>query len=135
MAETIVDKDGYAYASYNAAEIDSWSFADFASQVFLDNEAKGFHKADKTVTGDLMLMVTELVEAFEEHRDGHSPDEVYFVEDKYGVKKPEGIPIEIADAVIRILHFVSLHNIDLAAALATKLNYNRTRPYKHDKNF
>jgi NTP pyrophosphatase (non-canonical NTP hydrolase) len=83
-------------------------------------------KTDTTVGDRLMLMVTELAEAMEEHRTGHAPNEVYDHD-----FKPEGIPIELADVIIRIADFCGLYKIDLEAALTTKLAFNQGRPYRH----
>jgi NTP pyrophosphatase (non-canonical NTP hydrolase) len=45
--------------------------------------------------------------------------------------KPEGIPSELADAIIRILDIAAFHGIDIAHAVADKMAYNETRPYRH----
>jgi NTP pyrophosphatase (non-canonical NTP hydrolase) len=76
----------------------------------------------------LMLMVTELAEAMEELRDGHAPHEIYFKGDK-----PEGVPVELADTIIRICDFAGRHGIKLDEAVALKMKYNETRPYKHGR--
>lgn len=45
--------------------------------------------------------------------------------------KPCGIPSELADIVIRIMHFSHRHGIDLGKAMREKMAYNETRPFKH----
>ena len=45
--------------------------------------------------------------------------------------KPEGVPSELADIVIRALDFADLHDIDLGAAIEGKLAYNVTRGHRH----
>ena len=45
--------------------------------------------------------------------------------------KPCGIPSEIADVVIRALHFSGKHAIDIEGVIAEKMTYNETRPFKH----
>jgi hypothetical protein len=45
--------------------------------------------------------------------------------------KPCGIPSELADVIIRILHFAGKHNIDIEQAVREKMHYNETRPFKH----
>lgn len=79
----------------------------------------------------MLLIVSEISEALEEFRDGRGLTEVYFNPDK--PTKPEGIPIELADAVIRILEYAESNGIDLENALELKMEYNRTRTFKHGK--
>lgn len=84
-----------------------------------------------TIASHLMLMVSEFAEALEEIRDGHAPDEVYYNPEK--PDKPEGFPIELADAIIRIADTSEWLGIDLDQAVRIKEQYNATRPYKHGK--
>jgi NTP pyrophosphatase (non-canonical NTP hydrolase) len=95
------------------------------------NNAKdhGWHDEPRTVGDLIALMHSELSEALEEHRNGKLPTEIYYNSDK--PDKPEGIPIELADCVIRIFDFCGLHGIDLQEALNIKMQYNTTRPYRH----
>ena len=88
---------------------------------------------DRTVGDLLLLMVTEIAEAYEEYRNHHEPTEIYFNYDihDHKIDKPEGIPIELADAVIRILSFCARFDIDLEAAVLQKMAYNETRPFRH----
>ena len=83
----------------------------------------------------LLLVISEIVEALEEFRAGHALQEVYFpISDAHLPKlkdKPEGIPIELADAVIRIFAFCESNSIDLEEAIRTKNAYNETRPWRH----
>jgi NTP pyrophosphatase (non-canonical NTP hydrolase) len=45
--------------------------------------------------------------------------------------KPEGIPSELADILIRVLDVCGFHQIDIAGAVADKMAYNETRAYRH----
>jgi len=45
--------------------------------------------------------------------------------------KPEGLPIELADVVIRVLDLAGYLGIDLQDAIAVKHQYNKTRSYRH----
>ena len=75
----------------------------------------------------MMLVVSELAEAFEHYRDGHDFQEVWIKESG----APDGIPIEIADAIIRLLDFCADQKIDIDRALHEKAEFNRTRPFRH----
>ncbi len=91
---------------------------------------RGF--ADPTKPRDvpkmLMLIVSELAEAMEEDRNGRAPDEIYT---RDGSQKPEGVPVEIADAFIRIADFAAEYGIDLEAVVRRKMEYNASRPHMH----
>lgn len=76
----------------------------------------------------LMLMVGEVNEGHDEIRNGKGVREVYYNPNK---DKPEGLPTELADAVIRIADFCESEGIDLEAAIQLKLAYNRSRGFKH----
>lgn len=75
---------------------------------------------------ELALIITEASEAIEEVRNGRAADEVYF-----SGGKPEGVPTELADIVIRALDFADKRGIDLDAEIDRKLTYNATRGYRH----
>jgi len=87
---------------------------------------KGWHDKPRTLGDFLMLMVSELAEALEEYRNGKDIDEVYLVDGK-----PEGVPVEIADVLIRIFDFCGYHDIDIEQVTLDKMEYNGMRPYRH----
>jgi hypothetical protein len=95
------------------------------------------HGFDSKVPGDnpaafgekMALIHSEISEALEEFRNGRALAEVYDSDEDS--RKPEGVPIELADAVIRILDFCAANDIDLAHAIELKLAYNRIRPFRH----
>lgn len=82
-----------------------------------------------------MLMGGEIDEAYNETRDGHDVTEIYYKVDSLGFQKPEGVPVELADCVIRIMHWFEINGLNLNDVIVKKLRYNRTRPYKHGKKF
>jgi NTP pyrophosphatase (non-canonical NTP hydrolase) len=92
---------------------------------------KGWWDDDSADTNNfgmkLMLMVSELSEALEEYRHGRALTEIWYGESG----KPEGIPVELADVMIRIFDLCGHHNIPLVKALVEKLAYNKTREYRH----
>lgn len=87
---------------------------------------KGWHDEERTIPELLCLVHSELSEALEDYRNGFPIQEIRIVSGK-----PEGLPIELADAVIRIADMCGAYGIDLAEAIMTKLEYNRTRDYRH----
>jgi NTP pyrophosphatase (non-canonical NTP hydrolase) len=75
-------------------------------------------------TGEvLMLMVTELAEAMEAHRDGNPESEKI-----PGFSKMEE---ELVDVIIRLLDFAGGTGLDIEGALSAKMAYNEGRPYRH----
>ena len=92
--------------------------------------------------GDLVaLMHSELSEALEEYRAdrGMVWHKVEEIKARYpgesDVKlvscKPEGIAVELADCIIRILDWMGKEGVDMEAVIREKMDYNRTRPYRH----
>jgi hypothetical protein len=49
--------------------------------------------------------------------------------------KPEGVAVELADCIIRILDYCGRKGIDIDAIVRLKHEYNKRRPYKHGKEF
>ena len=96
----------------------------------------------------IALIHSELSEALEEMRAGNKirPGNpvpmVYYSGGGYVASaptkcclKPEGVAIELADAVIRIADLCGHMGIDLDAAITLKMEYNEGRPFKHGKLF
>lgn len=96
----------------------------------------------------LMLAVSELAEALEEHRDGN-PAVWYRHEGRCPksrrwrwrqrrctcTPKPEGIAVELADCIIRCLDTLHSLGVDIDHVVAEKMAYNATRPFKHGKAY
>ena len=96
----------------------------FINEVHNNAVDHGWHDAYKSFGDFIALMHTELSESFEEHRNNRSM--VYIVDGK-----PEGIAVELADCVLRILDWAGLMGVDMASILMMKHEYNKTRAYKH----
>lgn len=101
---------------------------EFCLKAYQNSLDHGFYDKPPTFLERMALIHSEVSEAAEEHRKGMANDHVY-----YENGKPEGIPIELADALIRIADFCGRNNIDLEKAIETKHEYNVGRPYKHGK--
>lgn len=88
---------------------------------------KGWYDNDNTnLPEKLMLCVCELSEAMEEYRNHKQIDQIYFIDGK-----PEGIPIELADVLIRIFDLCGRYEIDIEKAVKLKMGYNKIRGYRH----
>jgi NTP pyrophosphatase (non-canonical NTP hydrolase) len=72
----------------------------------------------------LALIHAEVSEAVVAVRDGDMA-----VRFDAATGKPEGLPIELADIVMRIADFAEALRINLTAAVATKMEFNRTVSY------
>ena len=131
----------------------------FAAAVHENAVAHGWWEEERGLPEVLMLCVSELAEALEEFRSGRPM--LYYpcnagglcVDDRAGEnvtcgsrtynpdnpetpctarsKKPEGVAVELADCVIRILDYCGHAGIDIEEAIRIKHEYNKTRPYRH----
>lgn len=75
-----------------------------------------------------MLIVSEIAEASECIRNRIKNS--YAVDKEHNLK-PEGELIELVDAIIRIADYCGYKKWDLEEAIRIKMNYNKTRPYRH----
>ena len=97
------------------------------AEAFQTSKDKGWYdNGGHTLGESISLMHSEPSEALEEYRAGNDPRMVYFKDGK-----PEGLPIELADVLIRIFDFCGARDIDLEAAQKSKMEYNKTREFRH----
>lgn len=102
---------------------------EFQKELHNQSRASGWHdEAQISVPTKLMLMVTEIAEAMEEYRK-YGDDPAYFAYVQNG--KPEGLMIELADCLIRILDLAGYYDVDMEVMIAQKHEYNKTRSFRH----
>ena len=124
------------------------TIADIVERAHENAVKHGFWDVTPEFGTTISLIHSELSEALEEMRAGNrirpgSPmPMVYYSGGGYVATaptkccaKPEGVAIELTDAVIRIADLCGQLGIDLETAIALKMEYNESRPFKHGKLF
>lgn len=104
----------------------------FIKEVGENNKAHGFRDVNTMPTDFVALIHSEVSEILEEFRKGKDATEVYYRESD---GKPEGVPMELADVVIRCFDMADFYGIDLERMILEKHEFNKSRPYLHGKKF
>jgi NTP pyrophosphatase (non-canonical NTP hydrolase) len=118
-------------------------------EAFAYAEKQGFHETPFNLGESLMLIVSELSEALEADRNFRHcrnlnlfegvwhPDEPFdhWGEVAYYNKVKGTVEEEIADSFIRLFHLAARLDMDLDWHVRAKMAYNKTRPYKHGKEY
>lgn len=124
---------------------------ELAKEIHKNAVAHGWWETERSFPEIIALCHSELSEALEEYRNGNN--ELYFKGQdnsqnfyilslsqyvyyaSQGIIKeelsPEGIAIELADCIIRILDYCSHVGIDIDSIIKLKTEYNKKRPYRH----
>lgn len=76
---------------------------------------------------DMQLIGDEVTEAHEERRSGHAMYHEYTNEKG----KPEGVPSEMADVIIRVLHVMGRKGVKMGPVTKGKLINNAKRGHRH----
>jgi hypothetical protein len=108
-----------------------YTLRDWAEAVHNTALDKGWWTEERTIGDQIALMHSELSEALEEYRNGHNVKDVYFVTDKDGHQKPEGVAVELIDCIIRICDTLARYGVNPQHIIALKAEYNTKRPYRH----
>jgi NTP pyrophosphatase (non-canonical NTP hydrolase) len=93
-------------------------------EIFAWAKEKGWCDREVPIPEQIALVHSEMSEALESWRNGES---LYFFKDG----KPEGVGSEYADALIRLLHYMSLLGLNMEEIYRQKQDYNKTRPHRH----
>ena len=116
------------------------NIAEIGIKAYANALAKGFHSnedgtlKDRNMGESLALIHSEVSEALEEIRKNPDPLHKYYREKD---NKPEGFMVELADIIIRIGDLVGSFEGEevLEAAIHEKMEFNKTRPHMHGKEF
>lgn len=87
---------------------------------------RGWHDKPRSFGDLIALCHSELSEALESYRVIPDVQRSWLHDGK-----PEGVPSELADVLIRIADMCWELDIDLEAALIEKLAFNQSRSYRH----
>lgn len=110
-------------------ESKGYSMKELIKDIHENAKAHGWHDTERSFGEIIALIHSELSEALEEYRKDHYENEIYY--DTANPGKPEGIPVELADVIIRIFDYCEHAGIDIEYAIKLKHEYNKTRPYRH----
>lgn len=113
----------------------NWTMQEWQRAIVQNNIDKGWRdnyrqrsprELAEFVAAQLMLIVSEAAEAVEDVRNN-----LFAPCTNAQTGKPEGLPSELADIVIRTLDLADMLGIDMTRALEEKHSYNLGRAHRH----
>ena len=131
------------------------NLTEFSKEVHQNAMDHGWWEKEVTFGEVIALCHSELSEALQEYRDGmpmeyrrcefyrHQVSKIACEKEKcsanltggcderYISDKPEGVAVELADCILRILDYCGKEGIDIERILLEKHDYNKGRPYRH----
>ena len=121
--------DSYSFRPWDLVPAyEPWKIRDLQNAAHALACHKGWWEKPRELPELLALIHSEISEALQAYRDGMP------VGNRWETRpdgKPEGVAVELADAVIRIFDLCEYFGIDLEEVLWAKMDYNRTRPKRH----
>ena len=124
------------------------NLTELSQRIHAGNVERGFYEHPATFPDRCMLIVSEISEAVEAHREGRTTDhgdvdqacrmsvmEMHSFVGFFKDKVKDTVEDEIADAIIRLLDLSGYMHIDIDAHVAAKLSYNATRGIRHGKAY
>lgn len=102
-------------------------FARMSGSVHGNAKSHGWWEEPREDGTLIALIMSEAAEALEALRKGNGPDE--------HCPQFSGAEVELADVVIRIMDMAEARGWNVAGAIVAKHEFNKTRPYKHGKEF
>lgn len=110
---------------------------DLAAEVHRNSREHGFWDASSDIGMKIALAHGELSEALEDYRkiDSSMLRFIRLEDDEHGQSKPEGMPIELADVIIRVLDFAAYLGFDMDEAIRVKTAFNVGRPAMHGRKY
>jgi NTP pyrophosphatase (non-canonical NTP hydrolase) len=117
-------------------EIDNQNFSRLQSLMHEIAKSKGWWNPAKSFGEQVVMFHSECSEAIDEYRKPtalteHEHINAIYIDYNDENRKPDGVPIELADIIIRVMDTAEHYGIDLFAAILLKARYNLTRPERH----
>ena len=128
------------------------NLTEFAKEVHQNAVDHGWWEKEVSFGEVVALCHSEISEALEQYRQGmplvyniciknglpcigaecvHFDDFTLSCSKQQETDKPEGVAVELADCILRILDYCGKEGIDIEKILLDKHEYNKSRPYRH----